>query len=194
MSEMKNYMMDIEEFCDGYFYGEGAMNDFSIEEVSEDAKKYFGTSMAKDHAVAYLTKTLGEFQGIEREVVMNNFNGMSTSDPERYRKINAVLNEKGKKKDLLDRVETVPLEYVYDLVDDGPSPEDSAILSELKTYVTASLATLTSREERVLRKRFSIGLPTNYTYEEIGQEFSVTKERIRQIETKALNKLKSSLN
>ena len=59
MSKMKNYMMDIEEFCDGYFYGEGP-NDFSIEEVSEDAKKYFGTSMAKDHAIAYLTKTLGE--------------------------------------------------------------------------------------------------------------------------------------
>ena len=67
MSKMKNYMMDIEEFCDGYFvdyatamYGEGP-NDFSIEEVSEDAKKFFGTSMAKDHAIAYLTKTLGEF-------------------------------------------------------------------------------------------------------------------------------------
>ena len=116
------------------------------------------------------------------------------SDPERYRKINAVLNEKGKKKDLLDRVETVPLEYVYDLVDDGPSPEDNAILSELKTAVTASLATLKPREERVLRKRFGIGLPTDYTLEEIGQEFSVTKERIRQIETKALNKLKRSLN
>ena len=125
---------------------------------------------------------------------MNNFNGMTKSDPERYRKINAVLNEKGKKKDFLDRVETVPLEYVYDLVDDGPSPEDSAILSELKTYVTASLATLTSREERVLRKRFGIGLPTNYTFEEIGQEFSVTRERIRQIEIKALCKLKHSLN
>ena len=125
---------------------------------------------------------------------MNNFNGMSMSDPERYRKINAVLNEKGKKKDFLDRVETVPLEYVYDLVDDGPSPEDNAILSELKTVATVVLATLKPREERVLRKRFGIGLPTNYTFEEIGQEFSVTKERIRQIETKALNKLKSSLN
>jgi len=68
---------------------------------------------------------------------MNNFNGMSWSDPDRYNKINAVLNEKGKKKDLLDRVETVPLEYVYDLVDDGPSPEDNAILSELKTVTTS---------------------------------------------------------
>ena len=125
---------------------------------------------------------------------MNNFNGMSTTNPERYRKINAVLNEKGKKEDLLDRVETIPLEYVYDLVDDGPSPEDSAILSELKTNTTEALATLTPREERVLRKRFGIGLPTDYTYEEIGQEFSVTRERIRQIETKALNKLKRSLN
>ena len=115
---------------------------------------------------------------------------MTKSDPERYRKINAVLSEKGKKKDLLDRVETVPLEYVYDLADDGPSPEDSAILSELKTAITASLATLTPREERVLRKRFGIGLPTDYTLEEIGQEFRVTRERILQIEGKALRKLK----
>ena len=121
---------------------------------------------------------------------MNNFNGMSKSDPERYRKINAVLSEKGKKKDLLDRVETIPLEYVYDLVDDGPSPEDNAILSELKTAITASLATLTPREERVLRKRFGIGLPTDYTLNEIGKGLTVTTERIRQIEAKALRKLK----
>ena len=60
---------------------------------------------------------------------MNIFNGMTKSDPERYRKINAVLSEKGKKKDLLDRVETVPLEYVYHLADNGPSPEEDAILS-----------------------------------------------------------------
>ena len=60
MSKMKNWMMAVEEFCDGYFYGDGIMNDFSIEEISEDAMKYFGTSMAKDHATAYLTKTLGE--------------------------------------------------------------------------------------------------------------------------------------
>ena len=121
---------------------------------------------------------------------MNIFNGMTKSDPERYRKINAVLSEKGKKKDLLDRVETIPLEYVYDLADDGPTPEDNAILSELKTAVTASLATLTPREERVLRKRFGIGLPTDYTLNEIGKEFRVTGNRILQIEAKALRKLK----
>jgi len=116
--------------------------------------------------------------------------GLSQTDPEKYRKINAVLTEKGKKKDLLDRVETIPLEYVYDLVDDGPSPEDNAILSKLKTVVTDLLATLKPREERVLRKRFGIGLPTDYTLEEIGVEYSITKERVRQIEAKALRKLK----
>ena len=121
---------------------------------------------------------------------MNNFNGMSTTNPERYRKINAVLNEKGKKKDLLDRVETVPLEYVYNLVDGSPSPEDSAILSELKTVTTDALIILRPREERVLRKRFGIGLPTDYTLEEISKELRVTKERIRGIEAKALRKLK----
>ena len=115
---------------------------------------------------------------------------MSKNDPERYRKINAVLSEKGKKKDLLDRVETIPLEYVYDLVDEGPSPEDDAILSELKLATTAALETLKPREERVLRKRFGIGLPTDYTLEEIGKEFRVIGERIRQIEAKALRKLK----
>jgi len=121
---------------------------------------------------------------------MNNFNGMSMSDPDRYRKINAVLTEKGKKKDLLDMVDTIPLEYVYNLADDGPSPEDNAILSELKVATTAALETLKPREERVLRKRFGIGLPTDYTLEAIGQEFSVTRDRIRQIEAKALRKLK----
>ena len=116
--------------------------------------------------------------------------GLSQTDPEKYRKINAVLTEKGKKKDLLDMVDTIPLEYVYDLADDGPTPEDDAILSELKVATTAALRTLTPREERVLRKRFGIGLPTDYTLEEIGKGFSVTTERIRQIEAKSLRKLK----
>ena len=121
---------------------------------------------------------------------MNIFNGMTKSDPERYRKINAVLSEKGKKKDLLDRVEPIPLEYIHDLADEGPSPEDDAILSELKLATTAALETLKPREERVLRKRFGIGLPTDYPLEAIGQEFSVTRDRIRQIEAKALRTLK----
>ena len=116
--------------------------------------------------------------------------GLSITDPVRYRKINAVLTEKGKKKDLLDMVETVPLEYVYDLADRGPSPEDVATLSELKIAATAALATLTPREERILRMRFGIGLNTDYTLEEIGQKFSVTRDRIRQIEAKSLRKLK----
>jgi len=116
--------------------------------------------------------------------------GLSQTNPEKYRRINAVLTEKGKKKDLLDMVDTIPLEYVYNLADDSPTPEDDAILSELKVATTAALRTLKPKEERVLRKRFGIGLPTDYTLEEIGKEFSVTTERIRQIEAKALRKLK----
>ena len=123
---------------------------------------------------------------------MNNFNGMSQSDPERYRKINAVLNEKGKKKDLLDMVETIPLEYVYNLADTSrPTAEDELSAKELKSTITEALSTLTPREERVLRKRFGIGLATDYTLEEIGKGFLVTKERIRMIEVKALRKLKA---
>ena len=119
--------------------------------------------------------------------------GLSMTDPERYQKIHAVLSEKGKKKDLLDVVETVPLEYVYDLADDGPTAEDAVNLSELKTDVTAVLETLKPREERILRRRFGIGLKTDYTLEECGKEFSVTRDRIRQIEAKALRKLKHPL-
>ena len=119
-----------------------------------------------------------------------DMDGLSMTDPVRYRKINAVLAEKGKKKDLLDMVETVPLESAYYLVDKGPSPEDVAYLSELKTAATAALATLTPREERVLRKRFGIGLPTDYTLKEVAKELSVISERIRQIEAKSLRKLK----
>ena len=117
--------------------------------------------------------------------------GLSMTDPERYRKINAVLTGKNnKKKDLLDVVETVSLESVYDLADTGPSPEHETFISELKAAVTAVLGTLPPREERVLRKRFGIGLPTDYTLEEISKEFRVIGERIRQIEAKALRKLK----
>ncbi len=69
-------------------------------------------------------------------------------------------------------------------------PVDAAIHSNLKETVTRVLATLTPREERVLRMRFGIGMNTDHTLEEVGQQFSVTRERIRQIEAKALRKLK----
>ena len=84
----------------------------------------------------------------------------------------------------------IPLNSAYDLADEGPSPEDNVILSELKTAVSSVLESLSPREERVIRKRFGINLTTGYTIEEVGQEFSVTRERIRQIEAKALRKLK----
>ncbi|MCJ2181029.1 RNA polymerase sigma factor RpoD [Novosphingobium album (ex Hu et al. 2023)] len=69
-------------------------------------------------------------------------------------------------------------------------PVDAAIQANLKEMVTRTLASLTPREERVLRMRFGIGMPSDHTLEEVGQQFSVTRERIRQIEAKALRKLK----
>ena len=62
--------------------------------------------------------------------------------------------------------------------------------NQLKEKITSILSTLTPREERVIRMRFGIGLNTDYTLEEVGQQFSVTRHRIRQIEAKALRKLR----
>jgi RNA polymerase primary sigma factor len=69
-------------------------------------------------------------------------------------------------------------------------PLDAAVLSNLRSATTKVLATLTAREERVLRMRFGIGMNSDHTLEEVGVQFSVTRERIRQIEAKALRKLK----
>lgn len=74
--------------------------------------------------------------------------------------------------------------------DSALQPLDSAIHSNLKETCTRILASLTPREERVLRMRFGIGMNTDHTLEEVGQQFNVTRERIRQIEAKALRKLK----
>jgi RNA polymerase primary sigma factor len=69
-------------------------------------------------------------------------------------------------------------------------PLDAAILSNLRDTTTRVLSSLTPREERVLRMRFGIGMSTDHTLEEVGKQFKVTRERIRQIEAKALRKLK----
>ena len=74
--------------------------------------------------------------------------------------------------------------------DDAILPIDAAIQANLRETTTRVLASLTPREERVLRMRFGIGMNTDHTLEEVGQQFSVTRERIRQIEAKALRKLK----
>src|SRR5436305_9991474 len=81
---------------------------------------------------------------------------------------------------------------VGDLIEDKNAilPIDAAIQSNLRETTTRVLASLTPREERVLRMRFGIGMNTDHTLEEVGQQFSVTRERIRQIEAKALRKLK----
>ncbi len=82
--------------------------------------------------------------------------------------------------------------HLGDFIDDKNAilPIDSAIQSNLRDTTTRVLASLTPREERVLRMRFGIGMNTDHTLEEVGQQFSVTRERIRQIEAKALRKLK----
>ena len=69
-------------------------------------------------------------------------------------------------------------------------PDDAAVQTALKNTTTKVLASLTPREERVLRMRFGVGMNTDHTLEEVGLQFSVTRERIRQIEAKALRKLK----
>ena len=69
-------------------------------------------------------------------------------------------------------------------------PIDAAIQSNLRETTTRVLAFLTPREERVLRMRFGIGMNSDHTLEEVGQQFSLTRERIRQIEARALRKLK----
>jgi RNA polymerase primary sigma factor len=69
-------------------------------------------------------------------------------------------------------------------------PIDAAIQSNLRETTTRVLASLTPREERILRMRFGLGLNSDHTLEEVGQKFSVTRERIRQVEAKALRKLK----
>ena len=82
--------------------------------------------------------------------------------------------------------------HLGDLIEDKNAipPIDAMIQSNLRETTTHVLASLTPREERIVRMRFGLGMNGDHTLEEIGQQFSVTRERIRQIEAKALRKLK----
>ena len=82
--------------------------------------------------------------------------------------------------------------HLGDFIEDKNAilPIDAAIQSDLRETATRVLAFLMPREERVLRMRFGIGMNTDHTLEEVGQQFSLTRERIRQIEARALRKLK----
>ena len=84
--------------------------------------------------------------------------------------------------------------HLGDFIEDkkAVSPLEAAVRYDLQRHVATSLESLTEREEQVLRKRFGIGEATDHTLEEVGQDFSVTRERIRQIEAKALRKLRFS--
>jgi RNA polymerase primary sigma factor len=82
--------------------------------------------------------------------------------------------------------------HLGDFIEDKSAiqPLDAAIQANLRETANRILSTLTPREERVLRMRFGIGMNSDHTLEEVGQQFNVTRERIRQIEAKALRKLK----
>jgi RNA polymerase primary sigma factor len=82
--------------------------------------------------------------------------------------------------------------YLGDLIEDKNAilPVDAVIQSNLRESTTRVLASLTAREERIVRMRFGLGMNSDHTLEEVGRQFSVTRERIRQIEAKALRKLK----
>ena len=129
--------------------------------------------------------------------------GLSVTDPKRYSKINSVLTGRcNKKKDFLDVVNTIPLDYVSDVVDEGSTPDDAVFISELKAAITKELSILTPKEQIVLKMRFGIGkfikythtyqkmdVP-NYSLKDIGMKFNIGMERVRQIEAKALRKLR----
>ena len=106
------------------------------------------------------------------------------NDMTRYVAICKVLAEPD-----IEMTDAVPLEYAHDLADEGMSPEEETILSELKKKTTSVLSSLTAREERVLRMRFGMGVK-DHTLEEIGNVFNINREPIRQIEAKSLRKLK----
>ena len=106
------------------------------------------------------------------------------NDMTRYVAICKVLAEPD-----IEMTDAVSLEYAHDLADEGMSPEEETMLSELKSKTTHVLSSLKAREERVLRMRFGIGVK-DHTLEEVGNVFNINKEPIRQIEAKALRKLK----
>ena len=122
------------------------------------------------------------FAATEKSVALRT---IRKTDPSRYTAICKILAEE----EVEEGYETIPLEYVYDLADEGPSPEDVVFETEMKTAASRILSKLTPREERVIRRRFGIGVP-DATLATIGDEFWVTTERIRGIEAKALRKLK----
>ena len=90
--------------------------------------------------------------------------------------------------DVFERFEPLAVRGLW--VGNAILPIDAAIQSNLRETTTRVLASLTPREERIVRMRFGLGMNGDHTLEEIGQQFSVTRERIRQIEAKALRKLK----
>ena len=129
---------------------------------------------------------------------------MPKGDPITLAEVSAVLGVK-KTSELIPLCHPLPIDHTAtkiimneedsslgDFIEDKNAliPIDAAVKSSLRDTTTRILSSLTPREERVLRMRFGIGMNSDHTLEEVGQQFSVTRERIRQIEAKALRKLK----
>jgi RNA polymerase sigma factor (sigma-70 family) len=126
-------------------------------------------------------KKMWVFATTEKSIALRE---IRENDISRYVAICKVLAEPD-----IEMTDAVPLEYAYDLADEGMSPEEETMLSELKKTTTRVLSSLKAREERVLRMRFGMGVKS-HTLEEVGNVFNMTGEPIRQIEAKGLRKLK----
>src|SRR5512134_1740059 len=145
----------------------------------------------------HMIETINKMNRISRQILQET--GQEPTPEELATKLNMPLDKV--RKVLKIAKEPISLEtpigdeedsHLGDFIEDknAVQPVEAATLSNLREATTRVIATLTPREERVLRMRFGIGMNTDHTLEEVGQQFNVTRERIRQIEAKALRKLK----
>ncbi len=145
----------------------------------------------------HMIETINKIIKVSRELVQENGREPTAEEiavriglsPEKVRKVLRITKEPiSLETPMNDEDDT----HLSDFIEDKgtPSPQDSVIFNDLKEQLDKVLATLSPREEKVIRMRFGIGEKQDYTLEEVGQVFEVTRERIRQIEAKALKKLK----
>ncbi|MCS7280317.1 MAG: RNA polymerase sigma factor RpoD [Desulfobacterota bacterium] len=145
----------------------------------------------------HMIETINKIIKISRELVQENGREPSPEEiasriglpPDKVRKVLRITKEPISLETPINDEED---SHLSDFIEDKktPSPQDYAILNDLREQIEKILATLSPREEKVIRMRFGIGEKQHYTLEEVGQIFEVTRERIRQIEAKALKKLK----
>lgn len=145
----------------------------------------------------HMIETINKIIKVSRELVQENGREPTPEEiasriglpPDKVRKVLRITKEPISLETPVNDEEDT---HLSDFIEDKrtPSPQDSVIFNDLKEQLNKVLATLSPREEKVIRMRFGIGEKQDYTLEEVGQVFEVTRERIRQIEAKALKKLK----